>query len=547
MPLADALRDLLATQPLATLFLAIGAGFLLGHVRLLGVELGVAAVLFVGLGLGAWGGGRFEVPELAVQLGLLLFVYMIGLQSGPAFMRLLRKRGLVLGTLAVVSVAASLAVTWLIARAAGIPAALAAGLLCGATTNTPALAAVTEALKGAADAQAPTVGYSLAYPFGVLVPLLLAEALLRWRKVDLAAEARRAEDALPLTHEPLASENLRVENPAVDGQLLGLLPLDALGLRVSRVQRGESVEVASPESRLALGDVLHVVGSQGALARAELLVGRPVAGPGPEARRDQVDFRRIGLSNAALVGKRLGELDLEHRLGATVTRIRRGDRDFAPTGETVLERGDRLRVVAPPAKLPQVAALLGDSERALGELDYLSVSLGMLGGIALGGLRLPLPGTEGFTLGVAGGALLVALALGAVGKTGRISWQVPGSANVAIRQFGLVLFFAAVGLRAGAHFQGAVATYGPVLLAAATLVAATSALVLLLGARLVLRTDWVTATGVLAGGQTQPALLAFAGERSHSEAPNDAYVAIVPAAMIAKIAAAQVLILLLAR
>lgn len=540
----DSLRDLLAAQPLVLIFLAIGAGFLLGHIKLLGAELGVAAVLFVGLGLGAWGDGHFVVPEFAMQFGLLLFVYMIGLQSGPAFLRLLRKRGLALGALAFAAVGASMGVTWLVATITGLPAALAAGLLCGATTNTPALAAVTDVLKGTADAQAPTIGYSLAYPIGVLVPLLLAEGMLRLRHVDVAVEAKRAEEALGMTTEPPQSKNLRVENPGVNDVLIGSIPFEALGLRVSRVQRGESVVVAEPETRLALGDVLHVVGSHEALAQAQQLVGRPVPGPGPEAHREQVDFRRMTLSSSALLGKTLGQLELEHRFGATVTRVRRGDRDFVPTAATVLERGDRLRVVGPPGHLPQVATYLGDSDRALGEMDFLSLSLGMLIGIALGSIHFPLPGTGGFTLGMAGGTLLVALALGAMGHTGRITWQIPAIASIAIRQLGLVLFFAAVGLRAGGHFPSAFASYGYVLLISAVLVAATSTAVLLIGARRVLHADWATTTGVLAGGQTQPALLAFAGDRMHTEAPNDSYVAILPAAMIAKIAAAQALLML---
>jgi putative transport protein len=320
-----------------------------------------------------------------------------------------------------------------------------------------------------------------------------------------------------------------------------------MGVRVSRIQRGEAVTVATPEVRLALGDVVHVVGGHDAIARAGLLVGPPVpGGTGPDTRRDQVDFRRILVSDPAVVGRRLGELGLAERFGAVATRLRRGDTDFVPADHTVVERGDRLRVVARPEALPRVATYLGDSLRALGETDFLSLSLGLLAGIAVGSLHVPLPGGYGFSLGLAGGTLLVALSLGAAGRTGPVDWHIPATANAAFRQLGLVLFFAAAGLRAGAHFLDAVTAHGPRLLAVGAAVTLASTVVLLVGARRLLRTDWVTATGVLAGGQTQPALLAFAGERAGSEAPNDAYVAVMPAAMLAKIGLAQVLLLALA-
>ncbi len=543
LALLDPLRQLLAASPLALLFLTIGLGYLISHLRLAGVPVGIAAVLFAGLLLGVWGEGAFVLPEFVLQLGLLLFVYMIGLQSGPAFFRLLRRRGLALGGLALLAVAVAGALTWGLAGAAGLSPALAAGLFCGATTNTPALAAASEALRGTTLALVPTVGYSIAYPLGVAVPLLVAELALRLARADMPAEARLAEAELgPPTEEPGAS-NLRVENPALAGRLLGELPFDEMAVRVSRVQHGEDVKVATPDARLALGDVVHVVGGPHALARAALLVGRPIEGaPGPEASRDQVDFRRIFVSSPAVVGQRLGDLALATRFGAVATRLRRGDRDFVPTDDTVVERGDRLRVVARPAALPGVAAYLGDSVRALGETDFLSLSLGLVAGMALGAVHVPLPGGFGFSLGLAGGALLVSLVLGALGRSGPIDWHIPSTANAAFRQLGLVLFFAAAGLGAGSHFVAAAAAQGLVLLAIGAAVTLASAVVLLFGARHLLGADWVTASGVLAGGQTQPALLAYAGERAGSEAPNDAYVAVMPAAMIAKILVAQLLL-----
>lgn len=544
----DSLRTLLAASPLSLLFLTIGSGYLLSHLKVRGVGLGVAAVLFVGLALGAWGGPAFALPELVAQFGLLLFVYSIGLAAGPSFFKVLKERGVAIAAVAAGAIGLAALATWGAAAALGLPAAMAAGLFCGAVTNTPALAAVTETLRGTPGAVLPTVGYSIAYPLGVIVPILLVEAAVRLFKIDVAAEARRAEASTGAATEAPAAVNLVVENRELAGRALGTSPLSRLGVRVSRVQHDGHVVVGTPSTVLAEGDVVRVVGTPAEVEKAKALIGPEVRqSPGPEHRRDEVDFRRVLLSNSALVGRRLGELHLEARYGALVTRVRRGDLDFVPTDDTVLQRGDRLRVVCRPARLPEVAAHLGDSTRAINETDFLSLSLGVVLGIALGALQLPLPGGLRLSLGLAGGPLLVALIVGYLGRTGPIIWSLPLSANMAFRNLGLVLFFAAVGLKAGNHFAGALAAQGPQLVLAGAIVTLVASIALMAGAVWLMKADFVTATGTLAGGQTQPALLTFAGERAHSEAPAAAYVAMMPLAMVAKIVLAQLLVAWLAR
>lgn len=544
----DALREGLSHAPLGILFLTIGAGYLLSQIRVRGVGLGVATVLFVGLALGAWGGEAFELPEFVSQLGLLLFVYAIGLEAGPGFFRILRQKGLSLALLTLAAIAGAAGLTWLTAHVLGLDPAIATGLFCGSLTNTPALAAVNEALRGTPAAALPTVGYSIAYPLGVLVPLLLAELTLRMSRVDVTAAAREAERDAGEESEPASARNLRVTNPEWVGPTLASLPLAELGIRISRIQRGGHVMVATEGTALQAGDVVHVVGSPEHLAQAESLIGpEAMEEPGPESRRDQVDFRRIILSNPRLVGRRLGELALNKRWEAVVTRVRRGDLDFVPSDDTVLERGDRLRVVARTDQMPEVARYFGDSFKGISETDFLSLSLGALLGVGLGMLRVPLPGGMQLQLGLAGGPLIVALFLGRLGRTGPIIWSLPLAANQALRQLGLVLFFAAVGLRAGRHFAAALSAQGPELVAAGAIATFGASAILLWGAMALLKVNWVTAAGLMAGGQTQPALLSFAADRSRSDAPNRAYAAIMPLAMIGKILGAQLLLWWLSR
>ncbi len=539
----DTLRETLSAQPLLLLFLTVGLGYLLSLVKIKGIGLGVAAVLFAGLGLGMWGGHAFELPELISQFGLLLFVYAIGVQAGPLFFRILRKSGLGLTLLALLAVSATGMAAAAAVRMLGISPELGIGLFCGAVTNTPALAAVSESLRGTPGALLPTVGYSIAYPLGVALPILLAELVLHVGKVDLKSAVKQAEQSTSEHHGTPAACNLEVRTEALIGTPLSETPLFRLPVRVSRIQRGNDVMVARPETVLSAGDILRVVGTEEDLVKARELVGTEIADvPGLEFRRDPVDYRRMIVSTPRLVGRKLGDIGLEKRFEAVVTRLRRGDQDFVPTTQTVLERGDRLRVVARRDQMGEIGRYLGDSSRAFSETDFLSLSVGIVLGILLGIVKFPLPGGGMVHLGLAGGPLVVALVLGWLGRTGPLIWSLPPAANLAFRQLGLVLFFSAVGLRAGGNFAVALAEQGPLLIAIGAGLTLLATLLLLGGAMGLLRMDWVSAAGALAGGQTQPALLTFADDRSHSEAPNVVYTAIMPTAMIAKILVAQILI-----
>ncbi|MBI6545992.1 MAG: transporter, partial [Cyanobacteria bacterium NC_groundwater_1444_Ag_S-0.65um_54_12] len=447
-----------AQHSLAVFFITAGAGYLLSRLNLYGINLGAAAILFVGLALGAWSKGTLLLPEIIGQLGLLLFVYTIGLQAGPAFFPILRRRGFSLVMLAAIAIGLASLTAALTVPLFGIDPRLAIGLFCGGTTNTPALAAVTEALKNSPHAALPAIGYSIAYPLGVLLPILAAEFIARIRHIDIAREAKLAERKFETMPEPAIACNLQVTSPLLIGKPLGNSSLTDLGVVISRIQRGEQIDLPTPDTVLAKGDILHLIGSARQLGEAVRLVGPAVTQqPGPETRHDRVDVRQVFLSNPQLIGRRLGELNLDQQWKAIIARIRRGDVEFVPSPDTRLERGDILRIVSRAEHVEVVARYFGNSLRAIGEMDYLSLSLGVLLGIAIGMVRLPLPGGLEVQLGLAGGPLLVALVLGWLGRTGSIVWSLPMTASQMLRQLGLVMFFSSVGLRAGAHFGSAFA------------------------------------------------------------------------------------------
>ena len=547
---------LLAANPLLLLFCVIGLGYLAGSARAFGFSLGVSAVLFVGLAFGALD-AALALPEYIHVLGLILFVYAVGLQSGPGFFRSFNRRGLRLNLVAVLMLAHGAVAAVGVGRLLRLPGAEIAGLFCGALTNTPALATTVESLKqlsagpsaghplaGAAQLARPVVAYGLAYPFGVLGVLLAFWIFSRLFRVDFAreeADRRRAAGA-----DAILSRTFRVTNPG----LFGLTVHEAMALLVepgfalSRVRHGESLEVALPETRLSHGDQVVAVGNAESLVRARLLFGEECVEHLPAPQEAGITYRRIFVSSREVVGRTVEEAGL-NRHHATITRLRRGDVDFVPTPDTVLELGDRVRVVAPAAELERVTKYLGDSIRALSETDFHSMSLGIVLGVLLGMVPLPLPNGMTFKLGFAGGPLIVALVAGRLEHTGPIRWGLPFEANLVLRQLGLVLFLAGIGTRAG---QGLVSTFtegGGLLIATGAVITSVVAVGGVLAGYRWLRLPMSAVMGMVSGMHTQPACLAFATQHSRSDMPNEWYAAVYPASMIAKILLAQVLVTVL--
>ncbi|MCC7359542.1 MAG: hypothetical protein IT317_08705 [Anaerolineales bacterium] len=540
---------LLVDNPLLLLFAVAALGYLLGRVKIAGSSLGVAAVLFVGLAFGALD-PDLRLPELLYQLGLVLFVYTVGLSSGPSFFAALRRKGLRDNALIVVVLAVAAALTGLLAAALRLKGAVAAGLFAGSLTNTPALAAVLEYLKAQAlpDLEAaltePVVAYSVAYPLGVVGTLIALALARRWWRVDYAAEARHFHDAPPAAvHKQLRNRTVRVTRPEVSAMSIHELSR-AQGWEVvfGRVRRGGELRVADGQWRLELGDVVTVVGVAEALERVTACLGE-VSEERLDLDRSRLDYRRVFVSNPKIAGHRLSDLNLPQQFGALVTRVRRGDVEFVPNGDTVLELGDRVRVLTQRQAMDAVSKFLGDSYRALSEIDVLSFSLGLALGLLLGVAPIPLPGGLGFKLGLAGGPLVAALALGALQRSGPLVWTLPFSANLTLRQLGLVLFLAGVGTRAGYAFlttlaQGA----GLTILAAGLLVTAGSAWMLLWVGYRLLKIPLGQLAGMLAGLTTQPAVLGFALESTGNDLPNVGYATVYPIATIGKIVLAQLLL-----
>ncbi|HSE43160.1 MAG TPA: aspartate:alanine exchanger family transporter [Acidobacteriota bacterium] len=524
------IKHMLSVSPMFTVAVVLGLGYLFGQINFFGFRFGVAGVLFAGLAIGAMG-KEYAIPEIVSTLGLAIFVYTMGLQSGKSFFGNLRHRGYRSNLLAAIALILGSLAAFMLATLLKVPGDRIGGLFCGALTSTPALAAAVER----AHNNQPAIAYSVAYPFGVIGVLIILQLARSFFKPAIQPELTSA----------IHTKNFNVKNPAVMGrtieELMSLHPEP--GFVVSRVQHNGKIDVASPSQVLYDGDVVLAVGDEDSLRVAEQIFGQPSEVQLQEDR-SKIDFRRIFVSNRAVVGRRIQDLDLGKRFQCAITRIRRGDLDLVPNPEMRLDFGDRVRVVAERSRIDEISKFFGDSIRGTAELDYGSVGIGIVLGILAGMIPIPLPSGGHFLLGIAGGTLLVALILGYMERTGPITWSMPMSANLTLREIGLILFLATVGTRAGYSFIDTLRNEGVSLLLSGAAITFTVTFSSILVGYKLLRIPFDELAGIVSGIHTQPAVLASAIKQYETERPNVGYASVYPVATVLKIILAQLLVTL---
>lgn len=537
-------------QALLVLSLAAAFGLALGQVKLGGVKLGVGGVLFAGLALGHFG-LTLDPTMLAFarEFGLVLFVYAIGVTVGPGFFQAFQKDGMALNLMAasVVVLGSLLAVAVHLWGGVELPAAL--GLLSGAVTNTPSLAAGQEVLAqlgvtGAVQGQA----YAVAYPFGIvgiLASMLILRLVFRQNPARAAADFDRARAA---GQEHLETVNVEIRNPAVFGaRLRDLDELKEMGVVLSRVLHDGSQHVVHADDVLAEGDVVLAVGPASRLPRLNRLLG-PVAAVDLKAM-DSADviWERQVVTRSEVLGKTLGELNLRGTHGVVVSRVNRGGHELVPDSGLKLQFGDMLTVVGAPGAMPLVAGIVGNRSKALLETQMTSIFIGIALGMLLGSLPILLPGLpSSIKLGLAGGPLVVAILLSRLGHVGRVVWFMPPAANHLMRDLGIALFLAAVGVKSGHGFVDTL-VHGPGLswVAWGVLITLAPLVLVALVGTLLTRVNYLTMCGLLAGSMTDPPALAFAQGLAPSEAPILSYATVYPLVMVLRVVAPQVIALAL--
>ncbi|WP_420640539.1 aspartate:alanine exchanger family transporter [Candidatus Leptofilum sp.] len=537
--------ELLEANPLLLLFFVVAIGYLLGQIRVGGNSMGVAAVLFVGLAFGALD-PALQMPQIILDLGLVLFVYTIGLANGPGFFSKFRREGLreVLFIVAIMTLPALLLLG--IHLALDLTPATTVGIFTGMSNNTPALASVLDLIgqRGGAETAASeaVVGFSVVYPLGVLGRMLVLAVVLRLWPVGFAAEAYRLRHQYPIARD-LQYRTIEITQERVmERPLRQLRRENEWDVLFGRLYRGDETSLISNDTQFQPNDKIVVAGTPEALDEVEAAFGQRAA---EDLRHDHnvYDSRRLFVSNPDIAGKRLSTLNLREKHGAIVSHVRRGDVELLARGDTVLEWGDRIRVLAPREEIPELVTLFGDSFAQLSHVNLLTVGLGIAVGWLLGLIPITLPGGITFQLGLAGGPLLVALVLGALRRTGPILWKMPYSANLTLRQLGLILLLAAVGVRSGTAFLQAFTSGAGWLIFGLGfgLIVVTTLLALWLGHRL-LRIPFSLLLGMIS---PQPAVLEYAEDQAQNPLPGIGYMLMFPFAIIINVILAQVLLIIL--
>ncbi len=530
-------------EALFYLFLAAALGSLLGNIKWRGNSLGVAAVLFVGLAIGA-ARPEVRIPDVIKLLGLAIFVYSIGLSSGPAFFKSFKTRGATNLILAVTVLTVLSVFIGALSFAFGFDASGAAGLLAGITTNTPALAGLLDAIQAQPGPDMETmsnnavVGYSISYPMGVLGLMIAVALMRRLMRVNYAEETRSLGREFP-SGQPIINHTIEVNHEEVLGlSLRELKKRHHLQVIFGRLRRHGHDVLCHWETVFEAGDWVVITGETDEVARTGEIFGRTVE---TDLADDHSVFgiRRMFVSNPKIAGKTIAALNLAEKYPVVLTRIRHGDVDTLVNSDTVLELGDRIRVLASPADMKQLEKLFGDSYEQLSHIDLLSFGLGMGLGILLGSLEMTLPGGILFSLGFAGGPLVAGLVLSYIRRTGPLLWTLPYSANLTLRQLGLILMLAAIGVNSGATFLSTMLSpVGPLMFLSGAIVSlAGSVLILWVGYKL-MRIPYVLLTGMISH---HPANLDFSNNQAGNKIPTYGYALVYPLLLIGKIVFVQML------
>lgn len=542
--------ELLNQNVLFALFVVMSVGIAVGRIRFIGIQLGVSAVLFVGLFIGAVA-TDLVVPAFLSQLGLIVFLYAVGLSNGANFFRTLQNNRNRQLQFILLTLTLPLLLIVAVALLLGLSDEQAAGIYSGAETNTAALAAVIDLLNASLPAQqldaslaAVVVGYSLAYPAGVLCRLIPISIMERVWQIDYDAEAYALRDVYPVGHE-IVNRAIQVTNETMLNRPLRELQREyEWDVVFGRLYQGETAVLSTGETQFSNGDVIIIVGEQEKAEGAVNALGRLAD---KEFLDDQSVYvkRRVFVSNPDVVGQPLAALNLKETYGALITRVRRGDIDVVANPDTILELGDRVRVMAPRSEINELVDLFGDSYVQVSQVNLLPFGLGIAIGLLLGTITFSLPSGFAFRLGFAGGPLVVALILGALRRTGPIVWTLPYSANQTLQQVGLILLLAGIGLGSGGTLAESFAgNEALVVLGTAVIVVLFDMFTSLIIGYKLFKIPFSLLTGILA---SQPAVLGYVADKSDSPLPQIGFSAALPLNIILKVAYAQLLLIVLSR
>lgn len=548
------LSDLIFKETIAHTIIVYSAvivvGVYLGKIRFFGVSLGITFVLFAGIAAGHFGmTANHSVIEFVRDFGLILFVFSIGLQVGPGFFASFKKGGVTLNIMALVTVLLGGLTTISIHLISGIPMPMLVGVMSGAVTNTPGLGAAQQALEQVVPEGSPIpdigLGYAVAYPFGIIGVILILLLIRKILKIDVNNEHklfnsfRHPEESLP------QKVSIRVKNPGVFGKtIFEVTRMMRQEFVISRVIRNNEPLLASADTILAEDDLILVVTQKRLIDDVLMLIGIR-SDIDIETISSKLISKQILITNKEITGKDLGSLRLRTRYNVNITRIYRSGIEIVASPGLRLELGDKITVVGDENSMENVIREFGNSLKRLDEPNLIPIFIGIFLGVLLGSIPLNFPGiVRPVSLGLAGGPLIIAILISKYGyKFSLISYTTP-SANLMIRELGIVLFLASVGLRSGERFiPSLVSGEGFVWMGYGAIITLIPVIIVGFYARLRMKKNYLELCGLLAGSMTDPPALAYSNSLTDSDAPAVAYASVYPLVMFLRIFVAQVLIL----
>ncbi|EFE7449358.1 putative transporter [Escherichia coli] len=531
-------------------------GLFIGNVKFRGIGLGIGGVLFGGIIVGHFvsqAGMTLSSDMLHViqEFGLILFVYTIGIQVGPGFFASLRVSGLRLNLFAVLIVIIGGLVTAILHKLFDIPLPVVLGIFSGAVTNTPALGAGQQILR---DLGTPMemvdqmrMSYAMAYPFGICGILFTMWMLRVIFRVNVETEAQQHESSRTNGGALIKTINIRVENPNLHDLAIKDVPiLNGDKIICSRLKREETLKVPSPDTIIQLGDLLHLVGQPADLHNAQLVIGQEVD-TSLSTKGTDLRVERVVVTNENVLGKRIRDLHFKERYDVVISRLNRAGVELVASGDISLQFGDILNLVGRPSAIDAVANVLGNAQQKLQQVQMLPVFIGIGLGVLLGSIPVFVPGfPAALKLGLAGGPLIMALILGRIGSIGKLYWFMPPSANLALRELGIVLFLSVVGLKSGGDFVNTLVNgEGLSWIGYGALITAVPLITVGILARMLAKMNYLTMCGMLAGSMTDPPALAFANNlHPTSGAAALSYATVYPLVMFLRIITPQLLAVL---
>lgn len=531
-------------------------GLWIGHFKVRGVGLGIGGVLFGGIIVAHFTnqyGVHLDTHTLHFiqEFGLILFVYTIGIQVGPGFFASLRESGLKLNGLAVLIVllgAVSVAVLY---KGADVPLDIILGIYSGAVTNTPSLGAGQQILAELGMSQTTAnmgMAYAVAYPFGICGILLTMWLVRLFFKIKVDEEATNFQKESGQDKDSLRSMNIRVTNPNLNGLPLIEIPgFESKDVVCSRLKRGNNVSVPNANTEIFLDDLLHLVGEQNTLKKMKLVIGEEMDVPLSTLTGD-LRSDRIVVTNEKVLGKRIKSLGIHQKYGVVISRLNRAGVELVPTANTTLQFGDVLHIVGRTDVIDNAIALIGNAQQKLQQVQMLPVFIGIGLGVLVGSIPFYIPGLSvALKLGLAGGPLVVALILARIGSIGKLYWFMPPSANLALREIGIVLFLAVVGLKSGGNFVDTLVNgSGLEWMGYGIIITLFPLMTVGIFARLYLKLNYLSLCGLLAGSMTDPPALAFANAiKEDSGVAALSYATVYPLVMFLRILSPQLLAILL--